>query len=123
MRWRQIILGVVLCVSGSGLAGAECGWVLWEKARYSDSDLDWARASNKPEWNIHRAYETMMECEYSKQRVWELKTKQRDPSDNPGIERVEKVPNELLWIYFKGGASSEYEWMCLPGTIDPRPKS
>lgn len=124
---RRIICTVAIFMLYAISAFAECAWVLWNK--HESTYLYRNRAPEFSErWELHKAFATLEECKQIKQKIWEVTANRyEDLSQYKGIEKVDKVPYEAVFITLKesehlvSGSQSQI-FYCLPDTLDPRPK-
>ena len=128
--WRYVkgvflALPVVLIMATT--SAAECAWVFWIKNEttflYKDKPYE-----STTRWEMEKAFDTHAQCDQVKERVWEVKASHYDDLTKlPGVESVEKVPYEAVFVSWKegkdilGGGHTMY-FQCYPDTIDPRGK-
>ncbi len=121
MRGARLVLAVSLMVGWASTAAAEGAWVVWIK---KEDMLFEKHLQSFTSWELISAQPTREECLGVKAGVWETVADQySDLSQYPGIEKVDRVPHELLITTRKEGLGGTTKtFYCLPDTIDPREK-
>ena len=121
MKMKGLVLTVVLIFGFASVAAAECAWVLWIKTDRRLSQLTSEQPQSPIGWEILTVRITREECLDVKARAWEGEASQyNDLSKFPGIEKVNTLPREYVSVFLKGGGITNYRFLCLPDTIDPR---
>jgi hypothetical protein len=101
-------LVVMLLLSSVGTAFAECAWVLWQEGSYvakGSSEID-------TRWYTLSAWNDLRTCEVARQ--------ERLAGFPKGSQTLE--PGSVL-VTWDNGATTTFRPICLPDTVDPRPKS
>ena len=112
-RTKRILLAVVFVICFSGVANAQCAWVLWEKStsRNHHDDKPWQL------WFAYPQYEQCMEAGKIGAEEVEKRYK-KNAGDNARVSRF----GGTGYIY----PLDEDDWIlmtafrCFPDTIDPR---
>jgi hypothetical protein len=113
---KKILLAVVFIICFSGLANAQSAWVLWLRSIPNMSDY------GGHDWSIQEAfpkYEQCLEKEKLEYSEWEKL------SQNLGTDWscFNHYPYFIYCKKVKEGKTIDlyqYEWKCLPATVDPR---
>ena len=114
----RVLLALLLLLTLTTSAYAECAWVLWEERDFWSGGA--SASDSSKEWTIHFARGTQADCEIVLVRVWQVRVKHNQPgADTPGIKDVKSAPGYVAVNYQTGGSTS-YTFRCLPDTIDPR---
>ncbi len=111
---RGLLITALMIIGLTGMANAQCAWVLWERV----SPLV-HREEGK--WELQKAYPTYTDCMNAKEAevhsTGEMfkglgKNEQERTRVNPG-------ENVIMWES-KKSEFTIFEYKCLPDTIDPR---
>lgn len=117
---KRILVTIMFCLFLSGVAYAQCSWVLWEQEMYY-------KPKSGGEWVVNSAYPTYELC--SKKREEKLKNAKKFwgiREDNPHRTLSGGPVGDLEYgfIIYEHENSRQalyfYESKCLPDTIDPR---
>jgi hypothetical protein len=115
---------VLLTTASTGVAAAECAWILWQE----NSLLTFGQHGGHSKWwEIVGSYTASDACTQAQLRVWEALATRCDGGKCPGVQEVKKVSPSLVILDFKPDeagypGSSTSRLICLPDTIDPREK-
>jgi hypothetical protein len=121
MRRVCLALTFVLLLSSASLAAE---WVLWTKHEYTLVDPQ-AKAppTHELRWEPLSAWYSEDECEHAKKGIWEVYAKECDQGKCPGVEKVDKVPYQLVQHFYKESRGSDTKTLyCIFDTVDPRDK-
>ena len=95
-------------------ARGEGAWILWERVEFFSPSVP-------AEWEIHGATETRAECSTVLEVHWKQKLEFIQSTQNPAIEKVTSSLGGIA-VKLKEGPLSLHTFLCLPDTIDPRPR-
>lgn len=101
---------------------AECAWVLWSEKTINSSTPPYERVS----WTVEKsAVESAVVCRAMKDAgVQSIARQARVAQQTPGmnVESVEVAGDELVVTVLKTGGDVRDRFVCLPDTVDPRPR-
>jgi len=100
----------------SRLIGLLLAWVMWSKTT-SLFPVD----PTYPHWEFHEAFSTQAQC---RSKVHDsLVVVKKPPKEFPELKGVfRNVDDRGFQILFPDGALHQVTYLCVPDTIDPRPK-
>lgn len=87
-----------------------CAWVAWIKWRSDSFPAE--------QWEVRDALPTRTECTDLNRRLWRVA---REQTTGPFVVSVDGVEGVLLTTKYKQG-SMTMEYLCLPSSLDPRPR-
>jgi len=121
---KKHLLPVVFLICFSGVANAQCAWVLWAKSEFrAKEDKD----SSYIGWYIVGAFPTVNACREDEEAICMSRkefSSQNIPDQNPHFK-----PKDVKCFESWGGHTMSWynesgnwisEWKCLPDTVDPR---
>jgi len=113
------LLGFILLIA-LPLSAHDQYVVLWEKHELHE----WISGNYEhgTEWKVQKTYENLQLCEEAKFRIWEymVSIKKVGP-ESPGIKDVSNVKGKIITIIFLNDDWASWTYLCVPGSIDPRP--
>jgi hypothetical protein len=114
-RWLAMSGLLVLPV----VADAECAWLLWTRTTHVKplQKEPWFEEGTR--WERGTAVKTFEQCLHVKQRVWEV-VAEDNLSTGSNVEKVDKVPGEVVFVEYKSGWRINRWLSCYPDTVDPR---
>ena len=108
---KKIFLVLLLCLSITNIANAQCAWILWEKVENPSARFFL-------EWTMKNGYKTHEQCQKAKKNAYET-TKTAFLKN--GYRVIDDTEDLLMMGVGREGIPSIYHaWMCLPDTVDPR---
>ena len=121
---KRILLVIVFVICFSGVANAQCAWVLWERSEFSAKE---EKNNSYTGWHIVGAYPTAKACLQTEEDIC-MKRKELDSKDYPNQDplfRPKEVKCFGSWgghmvTWYNGMGNWMSEWKCLPDTVDPR---
>lgn len=115
ITWTASVLFLIAAPVYS--ANADTAWILWEKLTLMES-------IGKSEWNVVVATDSKVDC--TTRIKLELQRSKIAVGENPKSEHAEDTKASIVWIWpGKAGKKTtmlEYNYLCLPDTVDPRHK-
>ena len=108
-----VVLTALVTIPVTTLAQPDtpCAWVAWIKWRSNPYPA-------AEQWEIRDAVATRTECLELNRRLWRVT---REQSTGPFVVSVDGVEGVLLTIKYESGWMT-MEYMCLPSSLDPRPR-
>jgi hypothetical protein len=106
---RRATLLVTFCLLASAAtAYAECAWVLWEEASHQG-------VTNVSGWLLRDAHESQPEC--LKKQSAEIAFRLSAQGAQYGVR---KLFGNTVVVTWPDGHTSNWRFLCLPDTVDPR---
>jgi len=74
------------------------------------------------QWIFRNTYKDLKLCGEAKFKVWEYMVSQKKVGpENPGIKNMSNVKGKIIKIIFLNDDWASWTYLCVPGSIDPRP--
>ena len=110
---KRILLAIILVICFTGVANAQCAWVLWTKVAQVTAE------KITVEWKLESAYPQFGTCIIMKKQVLEDASKLwKEASKGASNINLEITDNSITVKKENSNLIISYE--CLPDTIDPR---
>jgi hypothetical protein len=125
MMLRLCVLAIALA-SIPTLLDAQCtAWVLWQQEMFlgpTESGHD----SGRKTWEVRSAHESQFVCEKGVAKATSdviLKFLRDDKFDQRRVASFERYDlSFIITVRYKDGSRRTLDWICLPNTVDPRPR-
>jgi hypothetical protein len=123
MRRVSAMIALLITVS-TGIAAAECAWILWQENELS---LYGKQGRQEQWWEVRDSYTTREACTQAQLRTWGVLAQQCEGRKCPGVQEVRKVSPSLVTLTFKPDAegypsAASQRLLCMTDTIDLREK-
>ena len=117
---KRILLAIIFCLFVSGVANAQCAWVLWEK--WEVAGIKDGKLTTNVLWTLIVATPNYDQCLEKQEGLYErIKNgADEDKKKYDTILEIEAVPFTLVIERYRSGRFSSNTLYCLPDTIDPR---
>lgn len=123
-KWLMPALIVVQVVSLVSVSSAESAWVLWSKIVSIEGETEGVEDIGGRFWEVQNAFKDRQQCEREATNYISVLEGYNRKNGDVTVRKDEFAGRTRLYVHYRSSKhTASFSAVCLPETVDPRPRT
>lgn len=124
VKWSILALTVVQMIGLASVASAESTWVLWSKTVSLEGETEGVEDIGGKFWEVQNAFKDRQQCVKEATNYISMLENFNRKNEDATVRKDEFAGRMRLHVFYrKYKHTTSFSAVCLPETIDPRPRA